>query len=357
MLKIALIFGGPSVEHEVSVRSAQNIYQALDKSKYKVFLVGIDKKYRWYIYKKEKDFLKIKVVKKSQTTKALALVNNYLLDLESHKKTKIDLAFPIIHGQSGEDGSLAGLLSLANIPFVGPSVVSSVLSIDKDIAKKILIHQGFKVSPYLSLKKGEKINLNLITKSLGKHLFIKPANLGSSVGISQVKNKEELKTAIEKAFLFDNKIIIEKFVSGREIECAVLGNNNEIETSLPGEIVSDNNFYSYKAKYSSKSTAQLIAPAKLSKDLVKKIQKTAISAYRALEGQGMARVDFFLTKNNQLIINEINTVPGFTQISMFPRLFCLGKYSYSTLLDKLIDLAIIKYLEQKKLQVNFNKID
>ncbi len=357
MLKVLLFFGGPSVEHEVSVKSAQNIYRALDKKKYKVFLIGIDKKYQWWWYKKEADFLKIKVVKKSKVTKAVALVNKHLLNLESYKKTKIDLAFPIIHGQSGEDGSLAGLLSLANIPFVGPSVVSSVLSIDKDIAKKILKNKGFQVSPYLSLKKGEKINLNLIIKILGKNLFVKPANLGSSVGISQVKDQEELKIAIKKAFLFDNKIIIEKFISGREIECAVLGNNNRVEASVPGEIVSDNNFYSYQAKYSSKSTAQLIAPAKLSKDLVKKIQKMAISAYQALEGQGMARVDFFLTKDNELIINEINTVPGFTQISMFPRLFCLGKYSYSTLLDKLIDLALSKYLENKLLQLNFDIID
>ncbi len=357
MLKIILIFGGPSVEHEVSLRSAQSIYSALDKKKYQVFLVGIDKKHHWYLYRSSKEFSKIKIVKKSLDSRPVSLVNNYLLDLKSFKKIKVDLALPIIHGQAGEDGSLAGLLSLANLPFVGPSVISSVLAIDKDIAKKLLKEAGFNISPYLSFKKDDKINLDLIIKKLGKHLFIKPAKLGSSVGISQVKRKNDLKKAIKKAFLFDDKIIIEKFILGREIECAVLGNDNKIEVSLPGEIVNDKGFYSYQAKYSKKSKTQLIAPAKLNKKLISKIQKTAVLAYQALEGQGMARVDFFLTKDKQLIINEINTVPGFTEISMFPKLFCLDKYTYPKLLDKLIDLAISKYLGNKKLKLNFDKLD
>jgi D-alanine-D-alanine ligase len=357
MLKIVLFFGGPSVEHEVSVRSAQNIYKALDKKKYKVFLVGLDHNYRFWHYQRERDFLKIKIVKKSLNTPAVVLVNNYLLNLKTFKKNKIDLALPIIHGQIGEDGALAGFLNLANIPFVGPSVLSSVLSIDKDIAKKLLQIAGFQLSPYLSFKKGDKIDLNLITKTLGQHLFVKPANLGSSVGISQVKSSKELKTAIVLAFKFDHKIIIEKFVSGREIECAVLGNGNQLEASVPGEIVSENNFYSYQSKYSKKSQAKLIAPADLSKAQVEKIKKKAILAYKTLEGQGMARVDFFLTKDNQLIINEINTVPGFTQISMFPKLFCLEKYTYASLLDKLIDLAISQYLSNKQLKTSFDKLE
>lgn len=352
MLKVLLLFGGPSVEHEVSVKSAQSIYQSLNKKKYQVLLVGIDKKYSWHYYPKEHDFLKLKTVRKSKNSRLVALINNFLLDLKSFKKRKIDLAFPIIHGQIGEDGSLTGFLNINKIPFVGPSVLSSVLAIDKDITKKVLKEAGFKVSPYLSFKKYNQIDLEKVVKTLGNRLFVKPANLGSSVGISQVRNKEELKQAIKLAFQFDNKIIIEKFIAGRELECAVLGNDNEVEASLIGEIVNTDNFYSYQEKYSKKSSTLLIAPVKLNQLLIKKIQKTAILAYQAIEGQGLARVDFFLRPNNDLIINEINTVPGFTQISMFPKLFCLDKYTYSTLLDRLIDLAIMKYLDNKKLKLS-----
>ncbi|MDD5749728.1 MAG: D-alanine--D-alanine ligase [Patescibacteria group bacterium] len=359
-ITIAILCGGKSAEHEVSLQSAKNILAALDRKKYSPLVIIIDKKGPWFV-NKNNDFLKqsnyqtkIKVNKGFQEVVLAADSRSQLLFLNGKKPAlKIDAVFPILHGTYGEDGTVQGLLKLADVPFVGAGVLGSAVGMDKDVMKRLLKEARLPIGKFITLADYQSLpDFKKIKKELGLPFFIKPANMGSSVGISKVKNNSQYLPAIRDAFSYDNKIIIEEFIDGREIECSVLG-NDQVMASLPGEVKSNHDFYSYQAKYLDEKGAILEIPAKLEVKKTKEIQNLALKTFQVLNCQGLGRVDFFLKNNGQIIINEINTLPGFTQISMYPKLWEQSGLSYSQLIDKLIQLAIERHQKEKKLKTNY----
>lgn len=267
--------------------------------------------------------------------------------------TSIDAAFPVLHGTFGEDGTMQGLLEIAQVPYVGPNVLGSSVGMDKDVAKRLLRDAGVDIARFVVFKNSEKekINFKEIKNELGLPFFVKPANAGSSVGVSKVKSEEEFGKSIEEAFKYDTKILIEEGVSGRELECAVLG-NEDVRASVIGEVLPQKDFYSYEAKYVDEDGAKLEMPAKIKAEEEKKIQDLAVRAFRVLGCEGMARVDFFLTPE-RLVVNEINTIPGFTKISMYPKLWDLSGIKYPKLIDKLIQLGFQRFEREKRKLKNF----
>ncbi|MFA6000272.1 MAG: D-alanine--D-alanine ligase [Candidatus Paceibacterota bacterium] len=358
-LKIGVLFGGKSAEHEVSLQSAKNVIEMLDKSKYEVIPIGIDKTGKWLLnstsdYLLNSDDVKFVKLGKSQKEVALYADNRgELVSTNGKSSNKIDVIIPMLHGPFGEDGSVQGLLKLAGIPFIGAGVLGSAVSMDKDVMKRLLRDAGMTVGKFLVFKVGENINFKEIKNYLGMPVFIKPANLGSSVGISKAKNEKEFKRAIQEAFKYDRKIIIEEFIDGREFAVAVLGNEKPL-ASILCEIITDREFYDYEAKYSNEHGAFIDIPAKISKKLNSKAQKIAIEAYQTLNCEGMARIDLFLKKkNHQFVVCEINTIPGFTSHSMYPKLWEATGVPLSKLLDRLIDLAIERFNKERKLKTSF----
>ena len=355
-IKIALLFGGKSVEHEVSLQSAKNIIDALDKTKYDIVLIGINKDGSWGL-KNQSNFLL------NSTNPKLIALNRNNKDIENSlnvinqedKRGKINVAFPILHGPYGEDGTMQGFLKLAGIPFVGPSILGSAVGFDKDVTKRLLTEAGISNTDFISFRTSDNFSFLEVKNKLKLPIIIKPANSGSSVGISKVANEKEFYKAIKEAFLFDSKIIIEKFIEDkREIECAVLGNNNP-KASVCGEVITDSKhkFYSYEAKYIDEKGAKLEIPANISKSLQKKIQDLAVRTFKVLELEGMARVDFFVDKKNKIYVNEVNTIPGFTNISMYPELWKASGLSYAKLIDELVDLAIERFNKEQKLKTSY----
>jgi D-alanine-D-alanine ligase len=326
-MNVAIIFGGKSAEHEVSLRSAKNIVEALDKDKFNPFLIGISKNGKWFLHNQipEKE-----VVDNSNLIQITPGAGNKFLS----NLPKIDVVFPVLHGPNGEDGTIQGLFEMANIPYVGPGVLSSAIAMDKVVSKILLKNAGIPVADSLFFK--NQADFDLIEKKFDYPLFVKPANLGSSVGVSKVKNRKELKKAVREAFKYDQKILVEEFINGREIECSVLG-NKKIRASRVGEIKAKD-FYSYTEKYSDKSNTELIIPAQINADLEDKIRERAKKAFKVLECRGMARVDFLVT-DSTAYVNEINTIPGFTRISMYPKLWEETGINYTDLITKLIRLA------------------
>lgn len=359
-IKVGIIFGGKSAEHEVSLQSAKNIIDAIDKEKYEPVLIGIDKKGKWFLVDKSKFFLNngnLKLIKfNDETSRGVALVpqgDGKIADLDTHQSDKfIDVAFPILHGPFGEDGTIQGLLKLANIPFVGASVLGSAVGMDKDVMKRLLRDAGIPIAKFLTIKENEILSYQDVVKNLGLPFFVKPANLGSSVGVNKVKTKEDFNKAIREAFDYDKKILIEENIEGREIECSVLGNDNPIP-SIPGEVISNHDFYSYKAKYIDERGAVLEIPAKLSDEIAKKIQALAIKTFKTLACEGLGRIDCFLKKTGDVIVNEINTIPGFTSTSMYPKLWEASGISYAELIDRLIQLAIERFEKEQKLKTYY----
>lgn len=361
-IRVAIIFGGRSAEHEVSIQSAKNVYNSLDKSKYDILLIGIDKQGRWVLNQPAQFLLissnpkltklnnqnQVSLVQKNNSTELVSVSNNQNIG-------SIDVVFPVLHGPYGEDGTVQGMLKLLNIAFVGASVLGSALGMDKDAMKRLLNHAGIPTAKFLVFKSEDqnKIKFTDIKNKLGLPFFVKPANLGSSVGITKVKTEQEFEKALNKAFQFDNKILIEEAVSGREIECSVLGNANPT-ASLPGEVIPKHEFYSYEAKYIDENGALLKIPAQLPKKTIEKIQELAIGTFSALCCEGMARVDFFLKSNGEAVVNEINTIPGFTNISMYPKLWEVSGLSYSELVDRLITLALVRFKKESKLKTTIN---
>lgn len=357
-LKVGIIFGGKSAEHEVSLQSAKNVYEALDKTKYEPVLIGIDKKGRWH--KSGANFLLnaenpklIKLNKANNTAVIPADDSRTLVTLENGASSGLDVVFPVLHGPLGEDGTMQGLLKLAGLPFVGPGVLGSAVGMDKDVMKRLLIEAKIPTAKSVTFNFNDKISYASVKKQLGSPLFIKPANLGSSIGISKAKTESEFKKAIATAFEFDNKIIVEQFIAGREIEIAVLGNEDP-KASVAGEIIPHAEFYSYEAKYIDQDGAGLAIPAKLAKPVLKQLQDTAVKAFKALGLEGMSRVDFFLTPKGKIYLNEVNTIPGFTKISMYPKLWEASGIPYSKLIDKLISLAIARHKREAKLKTGYN---
>ena len=362
-ISVGVLYGGRSGEHDVSLCSAASVFSALDRNKYKVTAIGIARDGRWYVQEKpeivpDKDFGRKMALKKS----GLWLVNHFeqknklhLYNIKSkNKEVIVDVIFPVIHGTFCEDGTLQGLLELAMVPYVGADVTGSAVGMDKDIAKRLLKEAGIPVVPSLTVNKQNwKENSKTIMKEalakLGLPLFVKPVCTGSSVGVIKVKKKEDLAKAMKFAFQFDTRVMIEKAIDCREIECAVLGNEKPAGSVL-GEIIPNHEFYSYEAKYIDPNGAALKIPAEVNKALSDKIRKIAVEGYMALGCSSMARVDFFLDKKtNKFYLNEINTLPGFTSISMYPKLWAATGLKYSDILDKLIMLALDRH--KKKLGI------
>jgi len=344
---VALIFGGKSPEHEVSIVSARNIYNTIDTHKYKVSLIGIAQDGRWYLEKPEHhqapDFrigvegLPLFILPGFTHSQIRLLEDGVALD-------DIDVAFPITHGPNGEDGTLQGLLNQINIPFVGPDVLGSAVAMDKDVCKRLFIQAGIGCAQGVVLHKHlkDEISYTDITKELGDVLFVKPANMGSSIGVSRATDEASFRTAIAEAFLYDTKILVEKAVTGRELECAVLGNEFP-QASTIGEIIMEKGFYDFEAKYVSDVDAQLHIPAKnIPEATIEKIRKVAIQAYQCLSLEGLTRVDVFLTPDEEVLVNEVNTLPGFTSISMYPKLWEASGIAYTDLISQLLDLAIAR---------------
>lgn len=360
-LRVAVLFGGRSAEHEVSIVSARNIVAALDKEKYEVVLIGIDKQGHWHLADARRLLLERgdpQLTKLESANPTVALVpqgkGGQLLNLSSRELIgEVDMVFPVLHGPYGEDGTVQGLLKLAGVPFVGAGVLGSALGMDKDAMKRLLNHAGIPTAKFLVVHEHERdrIHFEGVAKQLGLPFFVKPANLGSSVGIHKVKGAKEFQGALQDAFQYDTKILIEEYVKGREIECSVLGNEDPI-ASVPGEVIPRHEFYSYEAKYIDPEGAALKVPADLPPSIVKKVQDLAIRAFEALCCEGMARVDFFLKENGDVVVNEINTIPGFTKISMYPKLWEASGIPYSKLLDRLIELALERFDREKKLKVS-----
>jgi D-alanine-D-alanine ligase len=361
-IRVAIIFGGKSAEHEISIISAKNVMDAIDKEKYELVPIAIDKDGTWYLNDKSRFMLessnpKLAKISKADIKVALVPVNNSneLVSISDNKDIgKIDVAFPVLHGTYGEDGSIQGLLRMANIAYVGADVLGSAVGMDKDVLKRLLRDAKIPIPKFevFDEKTIKKISFEELVKKLGRTMFVKPANLGSSVGISNVDNEKTFKKSTENAFKYDKKIVIEEAINGREIECSVLGNEEPV-ASLPGEIIIKSEFYSYETKYLDEEAATLEIPAKLPEEIVKRIQEYAVRTFKILCCSGMARVDFFLRDNNEILVNEINTIPGFTKISMYPKLWEASGISYTELIDKLIQLAINRFNKEQELKTSF----
>jgi D-alanine-D-alanine ligase len=360
-LRVAIIFGGRSAEHEVSLQSARNVIESLDRNRYEPVLIGIDKEGRWFLNENSIQLLDAgdpKLIRLSDSRHEIALTPNgagsNLINLANHASIgKIDVIFPVLHGPYGEDGTIQGLAKLANLPCVGAGILGSSVGMDKDVMKRLLRDAGIPIGRFVTLTETNRDTYSYknIAAEFGQVLFVKPANLGSSVGISKVRNEMEYKEAIELAFNYDLKVVVEEEIKGREIECAILGNENP-QASIPGEVIPRTDFYSYEAKYIDDNGAGLEIPARLPDHLVKKVQEVAIATFKTLECLGLARVDVFLTPNEWVIVNEINTIPGFTRISMYPKLWESSGITYTELVDRLIQLAIDDFNKRKKLKVS-----
>ncbi|GHV84155.1 D-alanine--D-alanine ligase [Spirochaetia bacterium] len=363
-IRVGILFGGKSAEHEVSLQSAKNIFDALDKDKYDCVLIGISKTGRWLLQEQAEFLLNasdprtISLNGKGENVVLAPESGGSITNISSKGLAgKIDVAFPILHGPFGEDGTVQGLLKLAGIPFVGAGILGSAVGMDKDAAKRLLRDAGINVCKFLTVRAAEKHKLSFsgITNTLGLPFFIKPANMGSSVGVSKVHNEAEYETAINRAFEYDNKIIIEEFVPCREIECSVLDTADRgTIASIAGEITSTHEFYSYDAKYLDENGAVLEIPAKLPEELMIEVKRLAIDSFKALCCEGLARVDFFLHKSNgKLFVNEINTMPGFTRISMYPKLWEASGINYRDLIDMLIANAFDRFANENKLKTSY----
>jgi len=365
-IKIGVLYGGRSGEHNVSLCSAASVVGALDQNKYEVIAIGIDRDGRWYVQDKpeiipDKDFGQILSLKK----RGKWLVNHFEQENRLHiynienknEEVIVDIVFPVLHGTYGEDGTLQGLLELAMVPYVGADVAGSAVGMDKDIAKRLLSQAGIPVVPSLTISKHQwQDNPGIIIQDalskLGMTLFVKPLCTGSSVGVKKVKGKELLPEAIDFAFQFDTRIMIEKAIDCREIECAVLGNESPT-ASILGEIIPNHEFYSYEAKYIDPNGATMKIPADIDGNLAGLIRKTAVQGYMALACSSLARVDFFLDKKtNEFYLNEINTLPGFTSISMYPKLWEATGLKYNDLLDKLIALALERHRNKMNIKTD-----
>ncbi len=341
--------GGQSSEHEISLISACNVISAMDPAKYEIIPLGITRGGEWLLQDREKPAINETDPKTVQLSPGGKRVSFFPGDgtasfkVDGQTLGPIDCVFPVLHGPKGEDGTIQGMLKLSGIPFVGCDVLSSAACMDKDITKRLLSQAGIKNAEYLIAEKdGPDLHFKDAEESLGTPMFIKPANQGSSIGVFKVRTEEEFENGMKQAFKFDTKLVVERGVEGREIECSVLGNTRPV-ASLPGELILSDDFYSFETKYISPDGAKLQIPAELKDGELSALQKTAIEAYKALECSGLARVDFFLTEEKEWVVNEINTLPGFTAISMYPQMWEASGISYPELIDQLIELALTRF--------------
>ena len=361
--RVGVLFGGRSAEHEVSLVSAASVLRGLDSKKFEVIPIGITKEGRWVLPRQ----LSSGDPTHAQLRRALTDGQAVSLpaepgagavsrrEAEPHAPLQFDVIFPVLHGTFGEDGTVQGLLELADIPYVGAGVLGSALGMDKEVQKRLFLQAKLPVGKFVSVlrREWEAARAAVLQRARGVRLpvFVKPANLGSSVGITKVKRAGELEAAIEHAFEFDRKVLVEQGIAGREIEVSVLG-NDEPRASVPGEVIPAREFYDYTAKYLEDSTRFLV-PAKLKPAQMRRFQELAVAAFRALDCAGMARVDFLLERRSgRIYLNEVNTIPGFTAISMYPKLWEASGLPYAKLLERLIELALERHRE--KLRTRFS---
>jgi D-alanine-D-alanine ligase len=358
-INVGILFGGRSAEHEVSLESAKNVYQAIDRDRFNPVLIGIDKRGRWLLQRDSLLLLsggqagEIRLAEGGSPVTLAPCGGGTLAPLGAEaarvEAPVLDVAFPILHGPFGEDGTVQGLLKLAGIPFVGSGVLGSAAGMDKDMMKRLLRDAGIPIGKFLVLRSHEKTpSYRDVAEALGSPFFIKPANMGSSVGITKVHGPAEYQDAIKEAFRYDSKIIIEEFIKGRELECAVLG-NEEVIASAPGEVIPRHEFYSYNAKYLDEQGAALVIPARVEEAVSNQIRQMAVKTFQVLCCEGLSRVDFFLREGSggSLVVNEINTMPGFTRISMYPKLWEADGLSYTELITRLIELAIERFQKEQ----------
>ncbi|MDQ1237717.1 MAG: D-alanine--D-alanine ligase-like [Wigglesworthia glossinidia] len=348
-INIAILFGGQSSEHEISLQSSINIIQSIDQNKYNLILIGIEKDGKLGIRKYEKCILYPKDINRIQLGPAIAYLavvpGNFgynFLNLNNKKTFQVDLIFSLLHGSKGENGSFQGLYNILNIPYVGSGVLSSSICMDKDITKRILKTFDISVAPSITIydkKKCKKTEYKKIIKKIGFPCLIKPTGQGSSIGINLASNLFELKQAINNSFLYDKKILIEPYIVGKEVEVGILGYRKPI-VSICGEIQFKNKFYDFQEKYINNNS--IIIPAKISKNLSDRVRKIAKKIFLVLECNIMARVDFFITRNKKIILNEINTIPGFTEKSMYAKLWKASGMNFSSLINRLISLTLSK---------------
>jgi len=379
-IKVGILFGGKSGEHEVSIQSAKSVMRSLDTAKYEVTPIGITKTGRWIVGPDAFDALQSRLsthalgagdmsqaLSSPDTANALSLAASEGMNAVQFEQQSdfvppslatIDVVIPVLHGSYGEDGTMQGLLEILDVPYVGAGVLASAVGMDKVFMKTIFGAAGLPQVPFTHFTRRrfeqhpEEVVVDVETQ-LGYPCFVKPANLGSSVGISKAKNRADLYTAIELAAKYDRKIIVEQGLDVREIEVAVLGNDDAI-ASVPGEVVSSNEFYDYKAKYLDGESV-LTIPAPVSSQTAAEIRTQAVAAYRAVDCSGLARIDFFVEKEtNRVLVNEINTMPGFTQFSMYPKLWEATGMSYVELIDRLVQLAIERHAEKKRTVTEFD---
>jgi D-alanine-D-alanine ligase len=349
-LRVAVVFGGRSAEHEVSVASARTVLEAIDRDRYDVVLLGIDREGRWRLGGESLRLLEsagtLPTLERSDAEVALVPrgSSNALVDLAANRDLgAVDVVFPVLHGPYGEDGSIQGLCRLANIPCVGAGVLGSAVGMDKDVMKRLLAEAGIPTARHLLLRRGgPAVSFAEAAGRLGAPVFVKPANLGSSVGVSKAQDAGEYARAVETAFRYDTKVLVEEAIAGRELECSVLG-NEQPAASVPGEVLPTHEFYDYDAKYIDENGAALEIPARLAAETVERVRALAVRAFTTLCCSGMARVDLFLRPDGQLLVNEINTIPGFTRISMYPKLWEASGLPYPRLIDRLIELAIERH--------------
>ncbi len=340
--KIAILYGGRSVEHAVSVNSARNIFEFIDKDHFEPQAIGISKNGQW--------FLTSGVSKDIEQGKALGLmldaVNPGFLILSSGDRFKVDMIFPVLHGTDGEDGSIQGLIKAMDIPMVGTGVLGSAMGMNKIVAKRLLKEAKLPVTDFLTFHFSEKehIHFTELSQKLGLPFIIKSASLGSSVGVTKVTDEASFTKAVAEAFTYDDELIAENFITGREIECAILGNYPP-KASNPGEIIINKkyDFYTFDAKYVDPTAVEIKVPAELPKSIIEKIKKVSVKAFQALHGEDFARIDLFLADNGKIYINEINTIPGFTNSSMYPMMWKEQGISFTDLISTLLNLAQERY--------------
>jgi D-alanine-D-alanine ligase len=348
--KVALLFGGRSGEHEVSLRSGASVAQAL-ASRHDVLPVLVDKEGRWLLQEGGE-------ARSSGGTPVFLAPfpgdgGRLRRSADGSEAVRPDVYFPVLHGTFGEDGTVQGLLELAAVPYVGSGVLASAAAMDKEIMKALFAQAGLPQGPYRVLRGRDDGEEEHLVEGFGLPLFVKPANLGSSVAVSKVKSAEALGPALDLAFAYDRKAVVEGAIDAREIEVSVLG-NDEPTASVPGEIIPDREFYDYASKYSAESRTRLVIPAALDAATVAEVQRLGQEAFRAVDASGYARVDFFLERGTgRVLVNEINTIPGFTSISMFPKLWEASGLAYSDLLDRLLDLAQERHQGRARLRTDY----
>jgi len=373
--RVLIVCGGKSAEHEVSLVSALSVARTLDKARFEALIVGIDRKGRWLLPGETKALLEAPMDHMpSLADSRTALIENarsevFLLPSSIRRELvsgggtdgslPFDVVLPLVHGTNGEDGKLQGLFELAEVPYVGAGVLGSAIGMDKDVAKRLMRAAGLPVVPFFPVRidawaAGQGEVLECAEARFGLPYFVKPANCGSSVGVHKVRSREAASAAFADAFRYDHKVLVEQACLGREIECAVLGNEMP-EASAVGEIKPTHEFYDYEAKYMDENGAELLIPASLSPATTEAVRALAVRAFQALECEGMARVDFFVTHDapEGIFLNEVNTIPGFTPISMYPRLWEASGLPYADLLTRLLDLAIERHRKRKQLCIEF----